>query len=316
VSAFEKDFFMQGKINFPLTGIALAIVALTPALGRAESLPTALLLYTFDSTSSVSGSTVVANSGSLGTAGSATLSGGATVISDATAPFLGKALSISSNSSGLLSTAANIIPTSDLNSLTISTWVKTSGIARAYLNLVGYFNTNASMYSNGWSIETAGTTGSAYFRAWQSGNSNSTVVSPASAAGAVSTSDWQQFTVTATGLTDTTASHSVTVNFYVNGSLLTTYSATTSTAMTTSNLQFLIGKLSWDPSLIAEYGYVALYDSALTASQVSTLYSVSRGAVPEPSTTVLTIIGVGGLLAYAWRKGKINRSAARWRSDF
>jgi hypothetical protein len=308
--AFEKDFSMQGKNKVLLSGIVLAAVALAPALGRAESLPTALLLYTFDSTSSVSGSTVVANSGSLGTAGSATLStSGASIVSDSTAPFLGKALSISG--SGVMSTAANIISTSDLNNVTISAWIKASSIG-TWNGLFGYYHVASTNYCDGWSVQTsssAATAGDVQARLWgaSSGSSSGAWLSQLSTSSstsvkAVSTS-WQQLTITMSGLTDTTANHTLSINFYVNGQLLTSYSMATSSTISTNNLQFLLGKVNWDSLLTAEYGYVALYDSALNDAQVQMLYNTSIGAaVPEPAATVLTIIGVGGLLAYAWRK--------------
>ncbi len=102
--------------------------------------------------------------------------------------------------------------------------------------------------------------------------------------------------------TGTNDANGAKVSMYVNvdGTWLTpVIDQTVTWALNTSD-GFLIGK-HHDAGIFFDgtIDDVALYNQALTYNQVKDNYS---SAIPEPSTITLLIMGIVGLLAYAWRK--------------
>ncbi|MDZ7616664.1 MAG: LamG-like jellyroll fold domain-containing protein [Patescibacteria group bacterium] len=109
-----------------------------------------------------------------------------------------------------------------------------------------------------------------------------------SSAGALAAGEWQHITLVADGLT-TAGNHTVSVSYYRNGELLNTATASINRQVADDSTGFTIGNAMWDSSLMAQYGAVTLFDSALTADQVEHHY---LSTIPEPSTLAML-----GLLA-------------------
>jgi hypothetical protein len=95
------------------------------------------------------------------------------------------------------------------------------------------------------------------------------------------------------------------VTFYVNGQVIDNF-ADSCSLTGTSVLVGANNSTNYSSYAAAFSGSIddfAIYDHALTASQVAAHYSAAT-TVPEPSTVILFGSGVIGLLAYAWRKRK------------
>ena len=89
----------------------------------------------------------------------------------------------------------------------------------------------------------------------------------------------------------------VTRSIYVDGSLAAN-GATTSTTTEywyAPGDTFAVGGNYGNTCANGYFDDVRIYDSALTASQVGSM-------VPEPGTFAMSIAGLLGILAYAWRK--------------
>jgi hypothetical protein len=97
------------------------------------------------------------------------------------------------------------------------------------------------------------------------------------------------------------------VNFYINGSttpMAVAYSEDSLTTSISNGERLRIGDDNNGGLFVGKVGFVEVWNEVLPAS-----YSVTRWnggdpvrAIPEPGTISLLIVGVSGLVAYAWRK--------------
>jgi sialidase-1 len=120
---------------------------------------------------------------------------------------------------------------------------------------------------------------------------------------AVAVEGWSELNSSAWYNLVLTRSNSATTLF-LNGTVVGTG---TSTASLASYPVYLGGGVN-STSLVGAIDDVAIWNGALTADQVAAIangtLSPSSFVVPEPGTLVLAVVGVIGLLAYAWRKQK------------
>lgn len=111
-----------------------------------------------------------------------------------------------------------------------------------------------------------------------------------------SSTEWYHLALTRDGTT---------LSGYVNGQSVFSSSQTAYNFVLNNSL--LLGKLYDGPNFTGAMDDVAIWNQALTGSQIQSLYAgtaTPANVVPEPSMITIMIAGAFSLLAYAWRKRK------------
>ncbi len=120
---------------------------------------------------------------------------------------------------------------------------------------------------------------------------------------------WNSMVINARGgvsISDVTTSGTLTLNtnktynFSITDNGTKGISLTLTQADDTSNTETISAKLASDST---SYNYVVFHNREYEgAENIAYLDNVVISTIPEPGTIVMTVIGIAGLIAYAWRK--------------
>lgn len=275
----------------------LALLVLAAGVPSEAAPVPALEFRFFDAVGSI-----VPNHGWLGTAGDGTLSGGATVGNGGQGfdPTRSGYINITSNTA-LMSTAD--LDVLDLaTDLTLSYWVKPTVTTGTWREMFGDCTRSTSDHG-GWYTQgmDLGTRNRAIVLVGYETGTGDSFYYNYSGDNWLIPDEWQQLTIVLKNI-GVTGSHSWTADFYRNGMWHSSFtSPATIYPMKNRPDGFKIGDTHWDASLLAQYGMVAVFDTALTADQVREYYFA---ALPEPSAFALLGLGGIGLAAYFLRRGR------------
>lgn len=251
-------------------------------------MPTPVLWYRFND---VNGTTVP-NHGTLGATGNATLGANTTVAGGETAFRDGSYLVV--DQAGDLMAAPEIDSIDAMDKFTLAFFVKPTATYGDWMDLMGDFDV-VSGNGKGWNLQ-AMSNQRARLRLWAT--DNSWIGDFDSPAGLIVPNQWQHIAVVAQNLVQP-GSHTVLVDFYRNGQYVSTASAATTKQMGNGGSGFKLGNAMWDPELMAFYGDVALFGTALSAEQVRQYY---ESLLPEPNCLVLVGLAVLGLWPWVRRR--------------
>lgn len=253
-------------------------------LDMTRPVPRPALEYFFDR---VTGQTV-RNSGYLGAAGNGTLRAGTTVASGGQ-PFLkGKYLVVDQAGDQMFS--ADLDSLDQGNEFSVSFFVRPQGSLVDWSDLMGDCDSGPTNDIRGWQLESFAD-GHVLLRLWNDARNDFTSFS--SPASLLVANEWHQMGITVSGVSQA-GTHDVTVAFYKDGQFFGSQTRTGLTStMGNSAEGFKLGNVIWDKDTLAQYGGVAFFDTALTATEMAAYYDYVL--TPEPSALLLSMVAVAGL---------------------
>jgi hypothetical protein len=256
-------------------------------LDLTRTMPRPALEYFFNDASG----SVVPNHGTLGAAGNATLNA-STTVGTIGQPFVRGGYLV-------VDQAGDRLATADLDSLdqtgdfTLSFFVKPTTTLGDWKDMVGDCDSSPSNLIPGWQLQSFAD-GRLSLRLWEDKSSDTatstSIASFNSPANLLVANEWHQIGITVSGA-KTSGTHSVTVEFYRDGTL---FSSSTLSGLTkimgNSSDGFKLGNAMWDSELLAQYGGVAYFDTVLTPAEMAAYYNYFL--TPEPSALALAVLGV------------------------
>jgi len=262
-------------------------------LDMTRPMPRPALEYFFNDASG----TTVPNHGTLGAAGNATL-GTNTTVGNGGQPFLRGGYLVVDQNLDKLSTA-DLDSLDTLNEFSLSMFAKpTAATLGNWADIVGDCDAAPGNSIRGWQVQSF-SDGRLQLRLWA--DDKSSFASFNSSPGLLAANEWHQIGMTVTGAT-LPGTHDVTVNFFRDGELFSTHTATGVTKILGNGAEgFKLGNAMWDGELLAQYGGVALFGTALSADEMRQYYNFVMA--PEPSSLVMALgfAGMALLVRRRWR---------------